>query len=107
MSRRAKLKLTQVERIHRECMMFNAAGEVRYRYDRYNEAQDNGLSPCIQRRRHGEFLRACDILVEVSTSRLPDAFLRYWEGEKAVADRNKLLGAGADVVPFKRGGRPG
>lgn len=87
-------------------MLNNSAGEVAYRHERYWQAVNGGLSKGIQQRRHREMLKACEALIEVGTSRLPDAYLRYSHGDAAVAERDKLLGAGGDVVPFKRNGRP-
>jgi hypothetical protein len=101
-----KPKLTKTERLLRETMLKNAAGDVSYRLERYWAARDEGLSDSIVKRRHREFIKSCESLIEVGTSRMPDAYLRYAYGEKAVAERDRLLGAGGDVVPFKRHGRP-
>jgi hypothetical protein len=102
----SKPNLTKLERSIRECMLNNSAGEVAYRHERYWQAVNDGLSKGIQQRRHREMLRACEALIEVGTSRLPDTYLRYSHGEVAVRERDKLLGVGADVVPIKRSGRP-
>lgn len=101
-----KLKLTKTERRIRECMLNNAANQVSYRQERYWEAVEEGLSDSIKKRRHREFMAACEDMIEVGTSRLPDEYLRYAWGEKAVAERDKLLGGGGDVIPLKRNGRP-
>ncbi len=101
-----KLKLTNTERSIRECMLNNSAGDLAYRHGRYWQAVSDGMSDGIQKRRYREMLKACETLIEVGTSRLPDAYLRYSHGDAAVAERDKLLGAGGDVVPFKRNGRP-
>jgi hypothetical protein len=101
-----KPKLTKLERSIRECMLNNSAGDLAYRHERYWQAVSEELSEGIQKRRYREMLKACEALIEVGTSRLPDAYLRYSHGDAAVAERNKLLGAGGDVVPFKRNGRP-
>ena len=101
-----KPKLTKLERSIRECMLNNSAGELAYRHERYWQSVSDRLSEGIQKRRLREMLRACEALIEVGTSRLPDAYLRYAHGEVAVKKRDKLLGAGGDVVPFKRNGRP-
>jgi hypothetical protein len=101
-----KPKLTKTERLLRETMLNNAAGTLAYRHERYWAAKEDELSDSIIKRRHREFIKACESLIEVGTSRMPDAYLRYAYGEKAVAERDKLLGAGGDVVPFKRHGRP-
>ncbi|GEM71117.1 hypothetical protein SAQ01S_08830 [Sphingomonas aquatilis NBRC 16722] len=102
----AKPKLTKTERIIRQCMMSNASNEIVYRQQRYWESVEQGLSKSIQDRRHREFMKACEGLIEVGTCRLPDAYLRSVYGEKAVIERDKLLGAGGGVVPLKRNGRP-
>lgn len=103
---KAKPKLTKTERDLRDCMLHNTAGEIAYRYQRYHEALNEGLADSIRNRRHRELIKACEGLIEVGTSRLPDAYLRYAYGEAAVRERDKLLGLGADVVPIKRSGRP-
>jgi hypothetical protein len=101
-----KPRLTAIEKNLRECSMLNMGAEVAYRRNRYWAAKDEGLSQSATRRRQREFSNACEAPVEVSASRLPDAYLRHAYGEDAVHERGQLLGAGADVFPLKRNGRP-
>ncbi|RYG87160.1 MAG: hypothetical protein EON59_08215 [Alphaproteobacteria bacterium] len=106
MSRLPKRKLTTVERRLRNVALMNAAENIVYRRNRYYEARDDQLNDSIVDRRYREYMTACEVMVEIGSHGITDAYLRCMGGEKAVADRDKLLGAGADVVPFKRGGRP-
>jgi len=85
----------------------NAAEQVTYRRNRYWDASDQKLGKSIVSRRFCEYMRACEVLIEIGTNRLSDRTLAYFGGEQAVTERDRLLGASADVVPFKRNGRPG
>ncbi len=87
-------------------MLMNAAEQVVYRRNRYWDASEGKLGKSIIDRRLREYMRACEVLIEIGTNRLSDSTLAYFGGDKAVAERDKLLGASADVVPFKRRGRP-
>ena len=106
MSRDKKPKLTKAETVIRDSMLLNTGSEVGRRWQLYWDAQDEGLSKSIRQRRLREFRQACDRLAEIATQRVSDGLLRCFEGEAAVAERDKLLGTRADVVPFKREGRP-
>ena len=106
MGRLPKRKLATVERRLREVALLNAAENVVYRRNRYYDAREEQLKGSIVDRRYREYMVACETMVEIGSQGITDAYLRWMGGEKAVADRDKLLGAGADVVPFKRGGRP-
>jgi len=86
-------------------MLLNTGREVARRWQLYWDAQEQRLSNFIRQRRLREFRQACDRLAQTATQRVSDGLLRCFENDAAVAERDKLLGAQADVVPFKRDGR--
>lgn len=98
--------LTKLEKQLKRSIVHNAAQNVAYRVNRLNDAYENDLSRSILERRRREMRKAVDVLVEVSTSRVPDSFLEYWAGPEAVRDRDRLLGQSGNVTALKRNGRP-